>query len=196
MQKNCSLRNCNAIWTYLAFLQTQLGRSKIATETVFNYTSMSPVLKSFIQRRLKGKSKDCRYALPNWKHSSFVVVVLLLLLMLIYVFLLLLLRLLFLFSFSTEDTRVGHWGQSFFSTLSCPVPIVQPLAMYSRTHPLSSDHLVTDIPRSRLPSIIFIAFLLLSSIFVRVTAEARYERKSIENRCFGRGWVSFGQIFT
>ena len=50
------------------FLHTQLGRSITKKLRQSLTTSMLPVLKSFIQRRLNEKSKDCRSALPNWKH--------------------------------------------------------------------------------------------------------------------------------
>jgi len=49
---NSSLWNCNAVWTHPAFLQTQLGRSIAKQLRQSLTTSMLPVLKSFIQRRL------------------------------------------------------------------------------------------------------------------------------------------------
>ena len=48
------------------FLHTQLGRSITKQLRQTLTTSMLPVLKSFIQRRSKEKSKDCRSALPYW----------------------------------------------------------------------------------------------------------------------------------
>jgi len=51
-------------------LRSQLGKSiaKYLWQSIT--TSILPVLNSFIQRRLKVKSKECRSALPNWKHSN------------------------------------------------------------------------------------------------------------------------------
>jgi len=51
-------------------LRTQLDRS-IAKQLWQSFTASTlPVLKSFVQRRLKVKSKECRSALPNRKHSN------------------------------------------------------------------------------------------------------------------------------
>ena len=64
--------HCEIITQYefiLPFLQAQLGRSIAKQLRQSLITSMLPVLKSFIQRRLKVKSRDCRSALPNRKHS-------------------------------------------------------------------------------------------------------------------------------
>ena len=51
-------------------LRTQLGRSIAKAAQNLLLHQYAQFKKSFIQRRLKVKSKECRSALPNWKHSN------------------------------------------------------------------------------------------------------------------------------
>jgi len=55
----------------LPFLRTHARQiNSKATLTIFYYINTPSFKKSFIQRRLKLKSEECRSALPDWKQSN------------------------------------------------------------------------------------------------------------------------------